>query len=520
MSLFFRMKAIWALLMIIVRVSTQMVEVIPINTENGYTIFKWNEKPIVESFTKILHLVNLTEYNELITLIEFNINLLNFESNDDNLKLLQRELKSLKHNYKMIIPQVYKNHRNKRGLINILGKGLKFLSGTMDDEDATEIYNHLENLDHNTKNTVDQLNKQVIINNNLIKNVEEINKHLNKQQKDLNEFLSKIDNRTSNLITLYNKSKHVLKLYADIKTLNNQIEKLTDIILLSKLNVLAHDILTDEEIDKYNITIEIIPYIRNSVMFNGELLIFAISLPKFTKEKYYSAIVVPFPNSNHEQLDTENKEIIVQNCSIYNSNDNVVIKKDLKPHINYCIRNLFNSNNTCTFKSSNVSVIEQVFNNLIITKNIPITKIEQNCIDEEITIKGNNVIKFGNCKIKIGNQIFVNKIEKFKSNVIILTNHLNLTNKVKKITLEELHLKTVTNREKIDYVNYKNNNVTFVSFGINFVIIIVIILIVILSKVLRKNSRKSEENIKLENRTSYYKKENSNTNPFAETANI
>lgn len=395
------MEIFWLIIITITQVTTQMIEVIPVNTDGGYAIFKRNERPIVDSFTKILHIVNLTEYNELIDLIDYNANNLQLESNDEHLILLQREMKSLKHSFRILIPQVYKNRRSKRGLINLLGKGMKFLAGTMDDEDAVEISNHLNNLDQNMNNAMNQLNKQVVINNNLIKNVDEIKQHLNKQQKELNNFLTNITNQTNKIISNYNKSKYVLQLYADITALNKQIDKLMDIILLSRLNVLAHDVLTEEEIEKYNITVEITPYIQNSVIFNGELLIFAICIPKFTKEKYFDAIVVPFPNNKYEMLDIENTEVIIQSNNVYNNKEDMLTKRNLKPHLNICIRNLFNNNKTCTFRFSNESVIERIFDDLIILKNVNITKIQQNCSDHEIIVKGNNVIKFVNCKLEI-----------------------------------------------------------------------------------------------------------------------
>lgn len=52
----------------------------------------------------------------------------------------------------------------------------------MNDDDAKEIFDHLNNLDQNTKQVVSEVNKQIEINNNLIKNVKELENFINSQQ--------------------------------------------------------------------------------------------------------------------------------------------------------------------------------------------------------------------------------------------------------------------------------------------------------------------------------------------------
>lgn len=54
----------------------QQLQIYPINNENGYLISKLNEKYVVQNYTKILHIVNLTNFEKIINIFNKNLNTL------------------------------------------------------------------------------------------------------------------------------------------------------------------------------------------------------------------------------------------------------------------------------------------------------------------------------------------------------------------------------------------------------------------------------------------------------------
>lgn len=454
----------------------QRLEITPIYTNNGYIIQKLEEKLIVDNYVRFVHVINLEEYVKITNVIEANIKSLQLNTVDVNLELLQRELFQLRENINTIIPR-----RQKRGLINVWGNSLKFLAGVMDNEDAEEIYAQLNNLDQNSRQITNEINKQLRVNNDLITSVDKIKNHINEQQIKLSEFLTNITTESMNIKTLTNEMKYALTILIDISTLNKQVEKIKDNILLSRLEVLAHDILTNEEIQKYNISIEILPYIRSSVLINRQTILFTISIPIFTKEKYFLALIIPLPNQNQEELLLgENNRIITSEQNIFEYTSDVVNKKNLRLHNSNCIRNLVKENNYCNFTINNEKIVEELELGLIVVKNLEVQSIIQNCVNQEITVKGHNLIKYSDCKIQIEHSKFVNKLEKFYNEPILSIPVVNMTKKMFNFTLEKIHLDNIQNRHKINYLEYKSDKNNFLTIIINIALITIIIACIVL----------------------------------------
>lgn len=467
----------------------QSLDITPVNNENGFVLYKLDQKLIVDHYVNFLHIIDLEQYNDTLNIIDNNIKSLNLGINSTEYKLLRREFLQAKHTFKTIVPELTYKHRQKRGLINIMGSGMKALFGTMDDADAQVIFKHLDNLDKNSMQITDQLNKQVIINNNIIKNINETIKHVNDQQKLLTEYLDNITDRSNNLTVKIDKTKFTLHIYADISAINRQLEKISDTILMSKLNVLPHDILTNEEIKKYNITTPTLPFIKNTIIFKDSFLILVVGIPIFTKEKYHSAFIIPMPNNHHEELDHDITQVIIDHENVYSYDKDIISKKELNPHKNNCIKNTLGKTNTCNLKINNETSVTEIYNGLIITKNLPLTEITQNCIQYKFTIKNNNIIKFNNCKIRIGNVTFKNVIEKFTDSSIIPVSNINFTKILdNKINLKELHVNNIQNREMIKYVEFKNEIMGYTSLGISLTVIIITTIVgIFYCKLKRKN---------------------------------
>lgn len=463
--------------------SAQEMEITPLFGDNGYTIIKLNEMQLVDNYSKILHIVDLDEYQNLINTIETNIDSLNLQETNPNSLLLVKELEHLKQNYETIIPSV---HRNKRGLLNVLGSGLKFIAGTMDADDAKQISDYMDNLKQNTQQLTEQSNKQITINQKLINSIENIKTHINNQQQQIQKYLSKIITETNKIIQ--DDSKYVLQIYVSIAHINKEIDGIKDIILLSKLNVLAHDILSPNEIQDFNITMETFPFIKSSVILKERKIILAILIPKFTIEKYFSAIVIPFPNQVNQELDISNENIIVSEKKvIFTFEKQIVEKKELKTHKNNCISNLFNKNNTCNFKINNKPSIEEIDSGLLITKNIEQCKLSQNCQKDDAIIEKHNLIKFINCDVTINDLIFVNKIKMYQNKIMLPMLNLKINKIINNLTLDNVNLENIENRKIIKYIDFKNKIFQYSLSSVIFIIIFTVIIVIILRKYCQSN---------------------------------
>lgn len=99
---------------------------------------------------------------------------------------------------------------------------------------------------------------------------------------------------------------------------------------------------------------------------------------------------------------------------------------------------------------NNERSIEEIETGIIITRNLEAIRVQQNCINQNIILKGNNLIKFTNCNIKIGDYQFSNNLEEFRESVILPVANINFTKRINNITLETIHLESINNRETIN----------------------------------------------------------------------
>lgn len=507
------MELLPLLFLFISQVSLQSIQISQLKDENGFAIIKLEEQKIIENYTKTLHIVNLTEYQEIVRNLNHNFYLLNLKETSTEYKFLKTEFLNLQHTLNSLIPKLDGKIRNKRGLVNALGTTMKFLTGTMDNEDSEQIFKQLQNLDLNTRQITNTINNQIIINKNFEKNIHTIAENVNNQQLEISQFLNKIEKQTNNLITKTSQTPFALQLFAQITLINNHLQHIKDIILLSRLEVLAHDILTEDEIQKFNLTIEDMPYIKSTILFKDGLIIIVLSLPNFTTENYFNALVIPFPNYKHEQLDVPIQNIILKDKEIFEYNNKKdLLKKNLIFPNNNCIKNLLKENNTCNFKINKLESIKKINEELIVTLNLEKIKIVQNCINQEIVIKGNNLIKYSNCNLNIKNNEFYNKIEKYKDVPIIpIVNESNLTKIINNFTLKQVYVNQIENLKAIEYLEYKSN-VNFYTLLTTKILILIIILTVILSYCYKH--LKSRKNIKISINQTDVKPKELETSPF------
>lgn len=466
----------------------QSIEVNEVNSGNGFLLIKQKEIKIIQQYSKILHVINLTQYDENIQTIKTNIIQISTITTIPETTL--HTIKQLEHDFNTIIP----HHVEKRGLINIIGKGLKLLVGTMDADDENDIKTHFDEMEKINFKLTTNSNKQININLEFSNKLQQITKHINEQQKTIQDKINKIENSVKTIETKFQEHLILNEIKEHIDTLHNQIKIIKENILLSRLEILGRDILSNKEINENKIDATKLPFIKSSVLLKGETIVFALLIPTFTKETFFKAIVEPIPNHiNNLEIELNNKFVIINHNSTYLDNKNKNIRyKDLIKLKDGCLSKILEPRLlNCIYKKNNETLVYQVTSNIIITKNLKTTNAIHNCNEQqELVLEGNNIIKFENCKIKIEEQEFLNMEKKYYENIILPNSkkNISITEITNNFTLKEIHLKGLNNLEEINdlKLQHKKNLWTSTSCDI-FCFCLIIIIIVLISLKLKGN---------------------------------
>lgn len=248
-----------------------------LDTEAGYTTIQQDPVEIIYSYDKIIHIINLNEIEQLINIIENQItNSYQIYTNKNSYKILQNRINKVKHSFKTLIPL-----RHKRALINIGGSLLKFIFGTMDQEDKIEIENHLKLIDQNNKNIITTINKQIKINSIIQDNINTIKNNINQSHLIIEKISNYISNDHRNVVN----QLQYLNILSNINLLNDEVEKIQENVMFAKHQTMIRSILTPEEINDYNIDIFKIQELKSSVATRNNTLIFILQIPKISEQK-------------------------------------------------------------------------------------------------------------------------------------------------------------------------------------------------------------------------------------------
>ncbi|KAF5274680.1 hypothetical protein FQR65_LT16903 [Abscondita terminalis] len=90
--------------------------------------------------------------------------------------------------------------KNKRALVSVLGKAIKFVTGNLDEDDLISINKNLEKLYNNQKSSIEKINTLTSFANHLTqrysKDLEDISQNINETQNLLNSTINTLDSRT------------------------------------------------------------------------------------------------------------------------------------------------------------------------------------------------------------------------------------------------------------------------------------------------------------------------------------
>lgn len=280
-----------------------------------------------------------------------------------------------------------------------------------------------------------------------------------------------------------------IKIRDSLNYLLHKLENYENIILNSKSGYLSKNILTTNEIKKYNINVETLQNIQVSVASHQSELYIFIQIPNFSNIKCYKTKIIPIPNKNKLELYNTIQSIINCENEIFEFSLDLK-KKNLKTVKNQCIKTILTKNpRECELIKNLKTEIIEIENDIVITKNLNETKLIQNCIKNDIFLSGNNIIKFKNCQIDLLNITYTNK--EIKETIIIpnTLKEINFTD-ISNLTIHNLHELHISNNKKVTLIenNLKTTSWYTFSFHLLQVCLIIIILILIwLLKFYKKN---------------------------------
>lgn len=275
-----------------------------IKNEDGFAEIKLENVQVITDFDIILHIIRPKEIENIIDALE---NLARDSKLTEKEQILTQEFTTLRSKLYTLLP-----HKQKRGLINILGTTMKWLYGTMDDDDRQNIEEHLKVIDTNNHIAIDTLNKNIKINNNFNKTFQSIQKAIESDRRQISLKLNSVQHE--------NRDIHRQLLYLDIllriRTLSNNIEHIQNNLASARLNLMTSNILTPEEISSYNIDVFKLENIELGAATSENNIIFSLKITtNVTTAKH--VFITPCTNKNSEELQFKSEHVIEINNTRY-----------------------------------------------------------------------------------------------------------------------------------------------------------------------------------------------------------
>lgn len=229
------------------------------------------------------------------------------------------------HTYKLI-NHTYSNYeklklmqsknRRKRGLINFLGSGIKFITGNLDDKDLDTITQNFDILKRNQLNSMHKINELSSFAGNIMNKFKDTLDIINKNSNTIKMGFSKLSNELTLNLCLQDQ-------YIQINDLNQLLEKLLRMISFAHLETLDLEILSPSEINeiwKYlkihypkkalwpiqHIT-ELTLICKTGLLIMDDMVILAIKIPVFEVSACDLKFVYPVPNNESQIVITPSK---------------------------------------------------------------------------------------------------------------------------------------------------------------------------------------------------------------------
>lgn len=463
---------------------SQLIEIQDLSENEGYIPIKGNDIRIIDHYCRIYHLINLTDYYYTIEIIDDNIKSL-YDSVSDLIPMLD----TTQNNFNLLkikLDNLSPNFRVRRGLINGLGKGIKFITGNMDSDDEKEIRSLLTNLTAISNANSLELGHTARISKTLSLQIQNVTAHINRQQyivkKYINKFRNEIENKISTLEDEVTFLRHAYQINNDINLLKNHIDDIAGVIFTSKLGIIPTDLLNEQEIEIIN-DFEKYTKTKVAVSFEKNQITIILSIPQFSNISFTQIVFEPMPNKmNKSLLLNENNILIDNNQNAYYPNTSSLYK-NLKQIDDPCILSILNNKTAnCKLKEYKSTEITEIRTGIVLFKNF-FDNFTNDCNFKTNNVSQNFIIKFENCKINVGNLTFFNDklIAKEKIIQTSLLKEVKENKTSTELNLENLYLKQINYENDFTDLNniqkaHRTFNIALNSTSISILIILLIVL--------------------------------------------
>ncbi|XP_037926203.1 uncharacterized protein LOC119661085 [Hermetia illucens] len=281
----------------------------------------------------------------------------------------------------------------------------------MDNDDHEEIMEHLKVID-----TMENIN------------------HTNSLFKKL---ASDINNTTYHV----NKILVEIQLYHNLNLIKEEFEKLIDTVNSARTGIMSRSILTHDEIDTYNLSIDKFKDITINVLIKSNILVFGINTLILT-QPILSYYVRQVPNKYHQTLNIDIKNVVLYNNQYFK----------FEKHVKSLQNTLLCKNKNCIIEYKNNNQVSEIEKGLLLVVDVN-QKLKQKFNEELYELNGKFVIRFSNCNIEINEKVYTNDVKQFQQ-MLMLEPIKDISNYNIKINMEQLKIENIKKFEKIEEIKF------------------------------------------------------------------
>lgn len=416
-------------------------------------------------------LAHVTDLTNFTTIAEETRNLTDLLPKSHMRKLLESDVDQIE----KTIESLRIHHRHARS-INVLGTALKYIAGTPDYDDFTEVRSKQDEL-------VTASNAQIIINTDM-------QSQINKLTTTVNTLVSKTKATEIDSGYLYSllgeRNRAVLR----------ELDNLALSITLGKLQMINPILLDSSEVSfvlksEIDLNVSITEIIVNSklkILQTENVITFLIKFPKIIKF-CNKKLIFPVVHNNKilsfkvsDVAKCGYKYIMLKDCK---KKSTTSFCKTFNLENTSCLDTLLNNNTaTCNTNSAhNMPPLKEIDDGIVVINNQPSKVIYENVTKTLQT--GTYLITFDNT-LKVNSTEFKNcrKIA-FKSPEIPIAHTVNLTDHTAILSLQYLHDLNIENLDHISHLHLKVRGTFYTSASL-FVLIVIICVAYVLAKRQRK----------------------------------
>lgn len=322
--------------------------------------------------------------------------------------MFQYKIDTITNNLEQLTP--VKHKRSKRW--DALGSAWKWVAGSPDAEDLRAIESSINDLtDNNNQQITTNLQLQYAT-NNLSKLIEQ---KMSIDAENIENFAEELS---------------AIQILFSLDIINDEIESIRDAITFSKVKILNKKLITRQETKEIaqrleaqgvtrNLMDEALQFITTSVATNGELILYALEIPNFSRANYDHLHIEPV-STHAEHIRLPGKLYLRNGSTLYVITGecpkiaNLTICETSKLQNisgNQCIDNIINGRHgECSYEIAEaIMPIVEMGEGILLLNEVNDT-MRSTCGVADRWLNGSYLVTYQNCSVSLGNSSFTNRI--------------------------------------------------------------------------------------------------------------